>query len=275
MPLQRRKLNKQAMLSVTRWPSSSSRSCLSRTIDCTTDILDLNGGRKKEALNDCLCWACEGPTEGWIAKRETNDFLKQHLCLKINPSDIDGGAALWKGEVWKWVCFLEAEGRFLIRWGMEKSSSHLESPGWWYGNTHVSFELQFGLHQLLREVQLDWVHRLRADFVTSWKRLQDRIHKDFSHHAESRLLHLIIFTGHRNRATYHFLSFLQVINTLLFLNRASRWDDSSKTKEKALALSGSPENICCSIWSGEQIKIWFAIRHFNSQQTEAAFWKTH
>lgn len=105
MPLQRRKLNKQAMLSVTRWPSSSSRSCLSRTIDCTTDILDLNGGRKKEALNDCLCWACEGPTEGWIAKRETNDFLKQHLCLKINPSDIDGGVALWKGAVWKCVRF--------------------------------------------------------------------------------------------------------------------------------------------------------------------------
>lgn len=49
MPLQRRKLNKQAMLSVTRWPSSSSRSCLSGTIDCTTDILDLNGGRKKRS----------------------------------------------------------------------------------------------------------------------------------------------------------------------------------------------------------------------------------
>lgn len=38
------------------------------------------GGKKKEALNDCLCWPCEGPTEGWIAKKkETNDFLKQHL----------------------------------------------------------------------------------------------------------------------------------------------------------------------------------------------------
>ena len=28
------------------------------------------GEKKKGALNDCLCWAREGPAEGWIAKRK-------------------------------------------------------------------------------------------------------------------------------------------------------------------------------------------------------------
>lgn len=68
MPLQR-KLNKQGILSVTKGPSSSSSSCLSSTIDCTTDILDLNGSKaEKGALNDCLLWACECPTEAGFQK---------------------------------------------------------------------------------------------------------------------------------------------------------------------------------------------------------------
>lgn len=66
--LQRRKLNKQAMLSVTRWPSSSSRSCLSSTIDCTTDILDLNGSRKKKLLTIAFAGHVKVPWRGGLQK---------------------------------------------------------------------------------------------------------------------------------------------------------------------------------------------------------------
>lgn len=80
-PSQRRKLNKQAMLSVTRWPSSSSRSCLSSTIDCTTDILDLNGNRKKKLLTIAFAGHVKVP-QRVDCKKETNDFLKKHLPSK-------------------------------------------------------------------------------------------------------------------------------------------------------------------------------------------------
>lgn len=100
MPLQRRKLNKQAMLSVTRWPSSSSRSCLSSTIDCTTDILELNGSRKKKLLTIAFAGHVKVLRRGGLQKGNKWFPEAASSFQKRNPSDTDAGMALWKGAVW-------------------------------------------------------------------------------------------------------------------------------------------------------------------------------